>query len=389
MAINLANNFIRAFSSSSPFLSSNLIINSSPDKLNFVDGKSILFLPSICLIDSNVSNYIKDEYDRCSITNDLIFVSNQDSLFHKQLLTIFNSLDLGEYTFRFYFYVEGKTIYDTIDDVYTSDGLDNKCLNKMELCSYGYKRLLGSPVLLDGDNTTLELAHLFVFVCSGLNILESTNKFNFNIMHRDINKEVLLVITKNTGNEDSDGGSKDWDIKIAKSSETVADILSTPLANHRVVGLRTSNISSICNVITDTSTRNGSISNTNSLICKSYLTKRAFSSSSHLSASATNTSDTVDNSKSSFSSTSFYKDIDNINNDLNTSQSPNKSFKVTWVVQYLIMVNTIIRNNPVNEETQKKIEQFLFDYSYISLENKFCPPPPKQVLRDEKLGNNK
>src|SRR5699024_2521286 len=32
-------------------------------------------------------------------------------------------------------------------------------------------------------------------------------------------------------------------------------------------------------------------------------------------------------------------------------------------------LNIILRDNPTNEETQRKIEKFLFDYSYITLED--------------------
>lgn len=45
----------------------------------------------------------------------------------------------------------------------------------------------------------------------------------------------------------------------------------------------------------------------------------------------------------------------------------NKSFKLGSPI--FNNLNTIIRDNPINEETQIKIEKFLFDYSYISLKS--------------------
>jgi len=51
---------------------------------------------------------------------------------------------------------------------------------------------------------------------------------------------------------------------------------------------------------------------------------------------------------------------------IKTNVSQNKSFKMGSPI--FNDLNTIISNNPINEETQRKIEQILFDYSYISLE---------------------
>ena len=48
------------------------------------------------------------------------------------------------------------------------------------------------------------------------------------------------------------------------------------------------------------------------------------------------------------------------------SNSVNNSFSIESPIYNNL--NIILRDNPTNEETQKKIEKFLFDYSYISLE---------------------
>jgi len=53
---------------------------------------------------------------------------------------------------------------------------------------------------------------------------------------------------------------------------------------------------------------------------------------------------------------------------MRTAELPyNKSIKLGSPI--FNNLNTIIRDNPLNEETQKSIEKFLFDYSYISLDN--------------------
>ena len=246
----------RAFSSSSPFLSYNLsnnskpellTINSSYNKINFINGKSILFLPSICLIDNSLSNYTKDEYGRITITNDMRMVIDQDSLFFERLFTILKYLwdyfCLGDYTLDFYFYVEGKLFSDIVEDVYTSNGVDNKCLIKTDLCSYGYKKLLGSQVELRGYNITLETAHLMCFLGSGLTDYESSDKFNFNIMHRDINKEVLLVITSKKGDSHRRRQDIDSHRKVGISSSfDVALGIPTTAALRRAGGLSASNL---------------------------------------------------------------------------------------------------------------------------------------------------
>ena len=49
----------------------------------------------------------------------------------------------------------------------------------------------------------------------------------------------------------------------------------------------------------------------------------------------------------------------------NVSKTTNKSLKLDSPI--FNNLNIIIRNNPINEETQIKIEKFLFDYSYICI----------------------
>jgi len=46
-------------------------------------------------------------------------------------------------------------------------------------------------------------------------------------------------------------------------------------------------------------------------------------------------------------------------------KTKNKSLKLDSPIYNNL--NILIKNNPINEETQIKIEKFLFDYSYVSL----------------------
>lgn len=52
----------------------------------------------------------------------------------------------------------------------------------------------------------------------------------------------------------------------------------------------------------------------------------------------------------------------------NNSRNINNSFSLGSPIYNNL--NILLRDNPTNEETQRKIEQFLFDYSYISLDEK-------------------
>lgn len=220
----------------SDYFTEKLVINSTYDNIVFEDLKSILFLPSICLIDKSVSQYKKDEFGRTFITNDMLFVSDQDSLFFKQLLTILKNLSSGVYKFDFYFYIEGETLAHTYDNVYNFNGLDTKTLFKWNCCNYGYKMVLtytaelGYTELL-GYNNTLEWAHLTAVLGSGLTKIEQDREFN--IMHRDIHRQVLLVINKKTKECDQNLNNKNTDLYTTYSNDPVSklDGLSYPKFN--------------------------------------------------------------------------------------------------------------------------------------------------------------
>jgi hypothetical protein len=68
------------------------------------------------------------------------------------------------------------------------------------------------------------------------------------------------------------------------------------------------------------------------------------------------------NVRSFFTTTSFY---------LPEVSKINKTFKYDSPIYKSL--NTLIIDNPINEETQRKLEEFLLNYSYASFENKPTP----------------
>ena len=105
----------KGFSSSSSINSSGylpqLMINSKVDNINFIDGQSILVLPSLI----STLKYSEDEYMRKMINRD-----NLNTM--EELEKIFNNLSDDFYRFDFYYYIESSRPLD----VYTFDPFNKK-----------------------------------------------------------------------------------------------------------------------------------------------------------------------------------------------------------------------------------------------------------------------
>lgn len=89
---------------------------------------------------------------------------------------------------------------------------------------------------------------------------------------------------------------------------------------------------------------------------------------------------TIFNNKFFMSKRCFSSDISNTKKDI---KKTNKSFKLNSPLFENLSI--LLRDNPINEETQIKIEKFLFDYSYISL----IRPKPDNFSIDYSIINNK
>lgn len=103
----------------------------------------------------------------------------------------------GEYSFEFYFYVE--QIYPSLPvrDLYTfvcELGIDKYYLIKLDKGSSGYKKLIRITLPLFKSNFIFQLPFIASEVGKGLSSLKSIP--DFKVFSEDINKEVLLVITK-------------------------------------------------------------------------------------------------------------------------------------------------------------------------------------------------
>jgi len=143
--VNSSSVAVRYFSSTSFPFSDKLIINSTYDNLVFDDGRCVLLMPSLMK---------KGEKMRNDGVVSLESIG-EDSPFMDVLCNVVKNLHEGDYSFEFYFYIVGcdsSVSYGIVKDVYTFDPFDKNCLNKMNMCSYGFKKLVKiSLKLIDGN----------------------------------------------------------------------------------------------------------------------------------------------------------------------------------------------------------------------------------------------
>jgi len=181
----LRNSYIvRYFSSTSH--PSKLIINSTYNNIVFVEGKSILILPSLTLkeffkeMNFDGANWKQSESDE------------GDSPLFDQLGEVLKNLGTGEYSFEFYFYIESRLSNYFLKDIYTFYGFHKDCLNRIGMCSYGYKKLMKITLKLFDGVWIFQLLFISEQLGKGLSSLQSSSEFR--ILLDD--KDVVLVIKK-------------------------------------------------------------------------------------------------------------------------------------------------------------------------------------------------
>nr|ABR20837.1 DNA polymerase [Fusarium proliferatum] len=174
-----------------PNIKKELFVNSDINNVIFKEydkynHKAVLFLPTLLpfmhLISAiNKNNNINDDYS--------LLINFKD--FYLSFTNTFKQLELGKYSFEYYFYI--KTLEDyCLTECYTQDFLDTNCLNSI-MGSRGYCTFLNILDTFDPN----ELENIYSVHSTGItNRLKEILEIDKSVAEIDLNRETLLVITK-------------------------------------------------------------------------------------------------------------------------------------------------------------------------------------------------
>lgn len=180
--VTVNNRFFSTSHPSSP--NTTLVINSTPNDIKFVNGKSILLLPP--LISEQVVSRLCDS----SKIDKNFMIDNLNDDIINSLKSVMDFLENGKYDFVFYGYISSPVLWDFYNFEYLSK-------ERMTFLrgNFGYCDLLGFVINVDNDREASKYS-MNVLVLSDLIILFDiafkTRKFT-----PSVDKEFVLVISKN------------------------------------------------------------------------------------------------------------------------------------------------------------------------------------------------
>jgi len=184
---NIYGNSKRFYSTSLP---QKLVVNSTFDKIVFVDNQSILLL-------SNMSNDVK--FVLINIIKEGCDITYQPKVgggFFSDLESVLSKLEDGNYSFEFYFYIESSK--ESFEG-FTNDPFNKNSFNKI-ICSFGYFKATTSKFVLEHGLWMPQFKNIVLTLGIAVDYFEN-NESKPNLRW---DKEVLLVINKITNSSVTD-----------------------------------------------------------------------------------------------------------------------------------------------------------------------------------------
>lgn len=326
-----------------------LFINSTFDNINFDKNKSVLLLPSLYaeIPDLDRKEIMDHKYILSKYHTDL----DQESLLFRQLDSIIKNLvERGEYTFEFYFYAEAMSPSKPVKDIYTFN--ENKsCLIKLDKGNSGYKSIVKVPVYIIPDKYIpyqFILTQISEYIGDALKTLESVS--DFRIFDYDEEKEILLVIVHNNP-------SKPYNSNLLTTNNNKQVTLNNKRfysTNEKMA------LPSIKTVFSTTLVSNGALKNKQLEEMDEDILNNLYSYAG----------DDDDPYRDYLESINKEEDVtvdiySKVRSKERLHKTNFKNFKYNSPIYNSL--NLMLKDKPINEETQRKIEKVLLNYSYIAL----------------------